>query len=45
MMTPTKKKELLRVAQKADVPLAVLVWTLALGAVRRGEFVGVAKAA
>ena len=45
MATPSEKKELKRVADKADVPLAVLVRTLALAAIRRGETVIAAQAA
>jgi hypothetical protein len=45
MATPSEKKELKRAADKADVPLAVLVRTLALAAVRRGESVIAAQAA
>lgn len=39
--TAAEKKELLRAANKTDTPLATLVRTLALAAVRRGELVEV----
>jgi hypothetical protein len=45
MATQSEKKELKRAADKADVPLAVLVRTLALAAIRRGETVIAAQAA
>ena len=41
MATAAEKRELLKAATKADVPLATLVRTLALVAVRRGESVAV----
>lgn len=41
MVTLAEKKELQRAADKTDVPLAVLMRTLTLAAVRRGEIVSV----
>jgi hypothetical protein len=45
MATWSEKQELLRAAKKADVPLAVVMRTLTLAAVRRGETVIAAQAA
>jgi hypothetical protein len=43
MATASEKKELKRAADKADVPLAVLVRTLALAAIRGGQTVVAAE--
>jgi hypothetical protein len=45
MATLSEKRELLKAAAKADVPLATLMRTLALAAIRRGETVIAAQAA
>lgn len=46
MATAAEKRELLKAAAKADVPLATLMRTLSLAAIRRGELVSIdAKAA
>ena len=45
MATPSEKKELKRAADKADVPLATLMRTLTLAAIRRGETVIASQAA
>ena len=41
MTTMAEKKELLKAAAKTGVPLAVLMRTFALAAVRRGEIVSI----
>ena len=46
MVTAAERRELKLAAAKADVPLAMLMRTLVMAAVRRGETVGLdAKAA